>query len=81
MFRLFLTGLLLGLVSGASPKKVMDYNNSNLSVEQRVADLMGRMTLEEKVGQMCQYVGIAHMLNAQKTLTEEDVLRMASIED
>ena len=73
MFRLFLTGLLLGLVSGASPKKVMDYTNSNLSVEQRVADLMGRMTLEEKVGQMCQYVGIAHMLNAQKTLTEEEL--------
>ena len=44
----------------------MGYTNSNLSVEQRVADLMGRMTLEEKVGQMCQYVGIAHTCSTHR---------------
>ena len=32
------------------------YLNPELSIEERVADLLGRMTLEEKVGQMCQYL-------------------------
>ena len=31
------------------------YRNSSLSVEERVADLLGRMTLEEKVGQMIMW--------------------------
>ncbi|MDD2538068.1 MAG: hypothetical protein PHG33_02720, partial [Bacteroidales bacterium] len=33
------------------------YMNPDLSVEKRVADLMKRMTLEEKIGQMNQCVG------------------------
>jgi beta-glucosidase len=33
------------------------YLDSNWPIEQRVEDLLGRMTLEEKVGQMCQYLG------------------------
>ncbi|MEN8716991.1 MAG: glycoside hydrolase family 3 N-terminal domain-containing protein [Verrucomicrobiales bacterium] len=37
----------------AEPKKpVAPYNNATLSVEMRVADLLGRMTIEEKVGQI-----------------------------
>jgi beta-glucosidase len=35
---------------GAAPA----YRDASLPVEQRVADLMGRMTLEEKIGQMTQ---------------------------
>lgn len=31
-----------------------DYRNPQLSVDRRIADLLGRMTLEEKVGQMMQ---------------------------
>ena len=37
------------------------YLDSNYSSEDRVEDLMRRMTLEEKVGQMCQYVGIDYL--------------------
>ncbi|MCH2035604.1 MAG: hypothetical protein MK120_01475, partial [Puniceicoccaceae bacterium] len=29
--------------------------------EQRVQDLMERMTLTEKIGQMCQYVGLNYL--------------------
>lgn len=35
-----------------------DYLNPELPAEIRAADLLKQMTLEEKVGQMCQYVGI-----------------------
>ena len=31
------------------------YTDPNQCVESRVEDLLGRMTLEEKIGQMCQY--------------------------
>src|SRR5713101_1520623 len=35
-----------------SRQKVPDYKNARLPVEQRVADLLSRMTLEEKVAQL-----------------------------
>lgn len=35
-----------------APARTLDYLNANLPVEERVADLLGRMTLEEKVGQL-----------------------------
>jgi len=37
------------------------YLDSNAEVEDRLSDLMARMTLEEKVGQMCQYVGLEYL--------------------
>jgi beta-glucosidase len=37
------------------------YLNPNAAVDSRVADLMSQMTLEEKVGQMCQYVGLEYL--------------------
>ncbi len=38
-----------------------DYKKASLPVEKRVEDLMSRMTLEEKIGQMSQYVGLNHI--------------------
>ena len=42
------------------------YLNPSANVDSRVADLMSRMTLEEKVGQMCQYVGIDYLKKQQR---------------
>ena len=50
------------------------YLNPNETIENRVKDLMSRMTLEEKVYQMNQFVGLEHMRQAEKDLTEEELL-------
>ena len=62
-----------GSCSGGSQENP-DYLNSGLSVERRVADLMQRMTLEEKIGQMNQCVGLNHIDESQAGMTEEEFL-------
>ena len=42
------------------------YLDAKQPVEKRVADLLQRMTLEEKVAQMCQYVGIEHQVESYR---------------
>lgn len=37
------------------------YKDPRQPIENRVENLLSQMTLEEKVGQLCQYVGIDHM--------------------
>jgi beta-glucosidase len=49
------------------------YMNPKLPVEERVKDLMSRMTLEDKVYQMCQYVGLEHMKAAESELSPEEL--------
>lgn len=39
---------------------------ANAGIEQRVSALLARMTLEEKAGQMCQYVGLEHLKEGMK---------------
>lgn len=51
-------------VSGASASLPL-YRDAKQPVEKRVDDLMGRMTLEEKVAQMAQYVGPNHIRENQ----------------
>jgi len=45
----------MGQSKGESPI----YLDPNQPVDRRVEDLLGRMTLEEKIGQMCQYSGFS----------------------
>jgi len=46
----------------------MAYKDPNQPIEVRIKDLMERMTLEEKVGQMCQYVGPDHIRQNQQSM-------------
>lgn len=62
----YLVSLLLLLFVLTTKSQQPIYLNSNLSVERRVNDLLKRMTLEEKVAQMCQYVGIQHQIESYK---------------
>lgn len=50
----------------AQKKQPIIYKDPKQPVELRVKDLMNRMTLEEKVAQMCQYVGIEHIKETTK---------------
>lgn len=63
----FTTTMLLGNIfpAGAAEGNVPTYLNSRASVEDRVKDLLGRMTLEQKVAQMVQ--------SERKTTTAEDL--------
>lgn len=57
----------------------LPYLNKALNPELRVEDLMSRMTIKEKVGQMCQYVGFNYLANSNKGLTAEQILNSDSI--
>lgn len=61
---LFALSIVVGL--NAQNTQQMAYKNASLPVQLRVTDLLSRMTLEEKVGQMCQYVGIEHMRKTEE---------------
>ncbi len=49
------------------------YLNPKLPVSERVKDLMSRMTLEEKIAQMCQYVGLEHIKENEAKYTAEQI--------
>jgi beta-glucosidase len=57
----------------------LPYLNEALNPELRVEDLMSRMTIKEKVGQMCQYVGFNYLAKSNKGLTAEQILNSDSI--
>ena len=49
------------------------YLDTSLSFDERIDDLMSRMTLYEKACQMNQFVGLEHMKKAEKDLSAEDM--------
>ncbi len=73
--KILLIVFLFSAITVFSAEKKPAYQNSSLPVEERVNDLMKRMTIEEKVGQMCQFVGLEHMRQAEKSVKKEDLLK------
>ncbi|WP_321281751.1 glycoside hydrolase family 3 N-terminal domain-containing protein [Marinifilum fragile] len=51
----------------------VNYLDPNLPVDQRVENLLSQMTLEEKIAQMCQYVGPEHIREAEMVMSEKDL--------
>jgi beta-glucosidase len=45
--------------TGKSKTDKLSYLDPKLPIEKRIDDLLGRMTLKEKIGQMCQFSGYA----------------------
>ncbi len=51
----------------------LPYQDPALSDEERIDDLIARMTLVEKIGQMSQYVGIEHIQKSEKNMSIEEM--------
>lgn len=49
------------------------YLNASASIDNRINDLMSRMSLEDKIYQMCQYVGLEHMREAEAKIAPEEL--------
>lgn len=60
-------------LAGCSGGDAPLYKDPAQPAEKRAEDLTSRMTLEQKVPQMCQWVGLEHMKSAEKELTEEEL--------
>lgn len=73
MNRLTIAALLLASLPAFSQTPV--YKDASQPVEKRVDDLMSRMTLEEKVAQMCQYVGPEHIRENQARFKDKGVAK------
>ena len=67
----FLTVFNISAQEDSSYKLYLDSSKSNID---RLNDLMSRMTLEDKVYQMNQFVGLDHMRKAEKDLSPEDLV-------
>lgn len=62
--------MLAGISALAAPK--YPYQDANLPVEQRVEDLISRMTLEEKAGQVVCFMGWdSYQINGKKVVVSE----------
>ena len=71
--RLLSFALALLWTSAVSAEAPLPYQDPDRSVESRVDDLIERMTLVEKIGQMCQYVGLEHIQKSEKHLTIDEM--------
>lgn len=65
---------ILIILSGSAIAK-LPYQNSELTAEERLADLLPRMTLEEKIGQMSQYVGMGHTAESERHMTIDELAK------
>jgi len=73
LFRILLFIILITLSSNPLTANKPLYKNKNAPVNRRIDDLLNRMTLEEKVAQMCQYVGIEHLKESENYLSREEL--------
>ena len=67
------TAVLAVSCSNNREDEIMIYKQKDYKVEDRVNDLMSRMTLEQKVYQMDQYVGLKHLKKAEKKMSLRDL--------
>ena len=72
--RNFLLMMSIGIsVCSCSGEKKEIYKDPNAPIPARVEDLISRMTIEEKVGQMNQFVGVEHIKSNSASMTEEEL--------
>ena len=77
MKKIILLIIVLTLASCNNHNEVK-YLNKEYSIDLRLNDLMSRMTLEEKVAQMTQFVGLNYITDADRNMTAEEILNSDS---
>ena len=65
--------LLVWLAGSITAQPILPYKNPDLGDEARVEDLLARMTVTEKIGQMSQFVGPKHIAMSEKNLSLEEM--------
>jgi len=65
--------LLVWLAGSITAQPILPYKNPDLGDEARVEDLLARMTVTEKIGQMSQFVGPKHIAMSEKNLSPEEM--------
>ena len=77
MKKIILLIIVLTLASCNNHNEVK-YLNKEYSIDLRLDDLMSRMTIEEKVAQMTQFVGLNYITDADRNMTAEEILNSDS---
>ena len=77
-FKYFIYFLFSFLFFSCNKNNNPKYLDPKYSDEVRVDDLISRMTIEEKVAQMCQYVGLNYLKSDNDSLSAEDILNSDS---
>ena len=75
----FLSLVIIGLLFSCEKKSKKDYNDSSLSIEERVEALLPLMSLEEKVAQMRIFhanIGVKHDANGKLKLSDKVVAKL-----
>ncbi|MEG2574294.1 MAG: beta-glucosidase, partial [Bacteroides sp.] len=72
MKKIYIMLTIATVCSGSASNKEL-YKDASAPIEQRVENLLEQMTLEEKVGQMNQFVGVEHIKSVSTLLTEADL--------
>ena len=78
MKKLILSFFIIVNLISCSNENDLKYLDSNLSVDERLDDLIPRMTLEEKAAQMVQFVGLNYITDADRNMTAEEILNSDS---
>ena len=78
MKNVYLLLILLLSISSNAFSKQFKHLDTSLSYEERVNHLMDIMTLDEKIAQMCQFVGLNYLASTSKNMTTEDILNSDS---
>ncbi|QRY57793.1 glycoside hydrolase family 3 N-terminal domain-containing protein [Sphingobacterium siyangense] len=75
--RILLMAAMTTLLCPQLQAQQLPYKNSTLPIEKRVSDLLGRMTVEEKVGQLSKLLGWEMYIKNGKQVTISNKLRKA----
>jgi len=72
--KLIVLATLMMVVVFSYAQENQKFSDKSVALDKRVEDLMKQMTLEEKIGQMCQYVAIEHIRETKKKMKGETLI-------